>query len=123
VIGDFGCGTARLADELEGRHIVHSFDHVAIHDKVIGCDIASGVPLADASLDLAIFSLSLMGPNWHDQLVEARRCLKPTGQVLIWSAASGKDATEFSDIVESTGFKVVTTQCHYKWLHVWAVCV
>jgi hypothetical protein len=123
VIGDFGCGTARLADEMQDRHIVHSFDHIAINDKVIACDIASGVPLPDASLDLAIFSLSLMGPNWKEQLVEARRCLKPTGQVLIWTAASGKDAAEFSSAVESAGFKVVTSQAHYKWIHVWAVCI
>jgi hypothetical protein len=123
VIGDFGCGTAKLADALEDRHTVHSFDHVAINDKVKPCDIAAGVPLPDESLDLAIFSLSLMGPNWKDQLVEARRCLKPTGQVLIWTASSNKDAAEFSEVVESTGFKVVTTQLNYKWHHVWAVCV
>jgi ubiquinone/menaquinone biosynthesis C-methylase UbiE len=123
VIGDFGCGTAKLAEQLRDRHVVHSFDHVAINDKVTACDIADRVPLPDGSLDLAIFSLSLMGPNWKDQLVEARRCLKPTGQVLIWTASSGKDAAEFSIIVESTGFKVVTSQSHYKWLHVWAVCI
>jgi hypothetical protein len=124
VIGDFGCGTARLADEMQDRHIVHSFDHIAINDKVVACDIASGVPLPEASLDLAIFSLSLMGPNWKEQLVEARRCLKPTtGQVLIWTAASGKDAAEFSSAVESAGFKVVISQAHYKWIHVWAVWI
>ncbi len=48
-----------------------------------------------------------MEANWRDQLVEARRCLTPTGQVLIWTAASGKDAADFSNIVESIGFKTV----------------
>jgi ubiquinone/menaquinone biosynthesis C-methylase UbiE len=92
VIGDFGCGTAQLAEALNERHIVHSFDHIAINNSVVACDIAAGVPLPDESLDLAVFSLSLMGPNWQDQLVEARRCLKPTGQVLIWTASRSKDA-------------------------------
>jgi len=123
VIGDFGCGTAQLAEALKERHTVHSFDHIAINEGVVACDIAAGVPLPDGSLDLAIFSLSLMGPNWTDQLVEARRCLKPTGQVHIWTASSGKDAAEFSNIIESKGFKVVTAESHYKWLHVWAVCI
>jgi ribosomal RNA-processing protein 8 len=69
VIGDFGCGTAQLAEALKERHTVHSFDHISINDSVVSCDIASGVPLPDESLDLAIFSLSLKGPNWKDQLV------------------------------------------------------
>jgi len=121
VIGDFGCGTAQLAEALEGRHTVHSFDHVAINDRVVACDVAAGVPLPDESLDLVVFSLSLMGTNWSDQLVEAWRCLKPTGQVLIWTAASNSNVEEFCTSVERSGFKVISSQVHYKWLHVWGV--
>jgi hypothetical protein len=121
VIGDFGCGTAQLAEALRGRHIVHSFDHIAINDSVVACDIAAGVPLDDACLDLAIFSLSLMGPNWADQLREAHRCLKPTGQLLVWTAAAGKDPMEYAALVESLGFKAIQSQLHSKWLHLWAV--
>jgi hypothetical protein len=121
VIGDFGCGTAKLAEAVEGRHTVHSFDHIAINDKVVACDVAAGVPLPDESLDLAIFSLSLMGSNWRDQLVEAWRCLKPTGQVRIWTAPSNTTQQEFCDAVERAGFKVITSEAHYKWLHVWGV--
>ena len=120
-IGDFGCGTAQLAEALRGRHTVHSFDHIAINDSVVACDIAAGVPLADECLDLAIFSLSLMGPNWTDQLLEARRCLKSTGQLLIWTAASGKDPEAYTTMVEGLGFKAVQSQLHSKWLHLWAV--
>jgi SAM-dependent methyltransferase len=121
VIADFGCGTAQLAEALRGRHTVHSFDHIAINDEVVACDIAAGVPLADESLDLAIFSLSLIGPNWADQLSEARRCLRPTGQLLVWTAAYGKDPSEYSALVEGLGFKTIQTQLHSKWLHLWAV--
>jgi hypothetical protein len=55
-IGDFGCGEAKLA-ELLPNHQVHSFDHIAINAKVQACDI-SHTPLPDATLDVAIFSLS-----------------------------------------------------------------
>ena len=58
IIGDFGCGEAFLMQGLPKQ--VYSFDHIAINDKVIACDI-SHVPLNDSALDAAIFSLSLMG--------------------------------------------------------------
>ncbi|MBL0196205.1 MAG: hypothetical protein IPQ09_18640 [Myxococcales bacterium] len=41
-------------------HRVHSFDHVAVDESVVACDIAK-VPLEDGALDVAIFRLSLMG--------------------------------------------------------------
>lgn len=40
VIGDFGCGQAKLAEALKEIHTVHSFDHIAINRNVIACDIA-----------------------------------------------------------------------------------
>jgi hypothetical protein len=46
VIGDFGCGEAKLAEALSDRHTVHSFDHVTVNDDVIACDMAH-VPLDD----------------------------------------------------------------------------
>jgi hypothetical protein len=46
VIGDFGCGEARLAEAVSDRHTVYSFDHVAVNDDVVACDMAH-VPLED----------------------------------------------------------------------------
>jgi hypothetical protein len=64
-IGDFGCGEAKLAEAVSDRHTVYSFDHVAVNEEVIACDMAH-VPLDDATLDVAIFSLSLMGVNFAE---------------------------------------------------------
>ncbi len=64
-----------------------------------------------------------MGPNWADQLVEARRCLKSTGQLLVWTAAYGKDPADYAALVEGLGFKTIQAQLHSKWLHLWAVRV
>ena len=74
MVGDFGCGEAFIAAAVADRHAVHSFDHVAINDAVVACDIAH-VPLATGVLDVAIFCLSLMGANFTDYAREARRCL------------------------------------------------
>jgi ubiquinone/menaquinone biosynthesis C-methylase UbiE len=53
-----------------------------INNKVISCDMKS-VPLPDEALDIAVFSLSLMGRNWPQYLSEANRCLAINGYLLI----------------------------------------
>ena len=35
------------------------------------------------SLDVVIFSLSLIGKNWQDYIIEAKRCLSTRGSLLI----------------------------------------
>ncbi|MFL6403612.1 MAG: hypothetical protein ACJ71M_09065, partial [Nitrososphaeraceae archaeon] len=37
-MGDFGCGEAKIIEEIEPQR-VYSFDHVAINDKVIACNM------------------------------------------------------------------------------------
>lgn len=83
VIGDFGCGQARLAASVE--HKVHSFDLVACNESVVACDIAN-VPLENASIDVAVFCLSLMGVNFLDFINEAYRVLKPRFVFTIWGS-------------------------------------
>jgi hypothetical protein len=74
VIGDFGCGEAELA-QLLSENKVYSFDHHNIlNENIIPCDMKS-VQLNDGDLDVAVFSLSLMGKNWSEYIVEAKRCL------------------------------------------------
>lgn len=103
-VGDFGCGEAFLAQELENK--VYSFDHVALHEKVIACDMVR-VPLEDSCLDVAVFSLSLMGTNFIDYLREARRCLKVHGHLWIAEPISRmRDAGQFKELLERLGFDV-----------------
>jgi hypothetical protein len=64
-IADFGAGEALISARLGERHLVHSFD--PIDSSVTACDMAH-TPLPEASVDVAIFSLSLMGANFGDVL-------------------------------------------------------
>jgi ubiquinone/menaquinone biosynthesis C-methylase UbiE len=41
------------------------------------------VPLADEALDVAVFSLSLMGKNWQEYITEAKRCIVTNGILMI----------------------------------------
>jgi ribosomal RNA-processing protein 8 len=81
-VGDFGCGDAQIAQQMGSRHHIYSFDFISTSPTVVRCDIAH-VPLEDHVLDIAIYSLSLMGKNMNDFLLEAARVLKLNSGKLI----------------------------------------
>jgi ribosomal RNA-processing protein 8 len=81
-IGDFGCGDAKIAQTVNSTLKVHSFDLVSTNPLVTACNIAN-VPLKDNALDMAVFSLSLMGTDWPKFIAEAQRCLYKGGILYI----------------------------------------
>ncbi|MFM1755392.1 MAG: hypothetical protein RL621_296, partial [Bacteroidota bacterium] len=86
IIGDFGCGETELSKLI--RNKVYSFDHVAINPSVIACDMAN-TGMKEEILDVAVFSLSLMGTNWQDYIKEAFRLLRNGGLLKIAETSSG----------------------------------
>jgi superfamily II DNA or RNA helicase len=121
VIGDFGCGEAKLAEAVSDRHTVHSFDHVAVNDDVVACDMAH-VPLDEDTLDVAIFSLSLMGANFADYLREAYRTLNLDGQLHILEATERfADRNEFVKTLQGLGFAIVSVEDKWKFTHIRAL--
>lgn len=121
VVGDFGCGEAFIAAESGDKHTIHSFDHVAIDQRVIACDIAH-VPLEDDTLDLAIFCLSLMGSNFTDYIREAHRCLHIDGHLHIWEAASYfDDVKKFASALAKLGFDVTTPSVEGAFVRIYAI--
>ncbi len=87
VVADLGCGENLLRKEIPENKVL-SFDHVAIDDTVTACDI-SNLPLETDKVDVAVFSLSLMGTNHADYIREAHRILKPMGFIFIPDYAIG----------------------------------
>ncbi|CDI76924.1 Ribosomal RNA-processing protein 8, related [Eimeria praecox] len=105
-VGDFGCGEAALALRFPERTF-YSFDLVAANERITACDISS-VPLPDASLDVAVFCLSLMGEDWPVFLKEARRVLRSSGNLIIAEVSSRiASLPAFVAAVESLGFRNV----------------
>lgn len=90
-VADLGCGTALLSRTLTplskslNLHI-HSFDLCAPFPLITVADIRT-LPLKDASIDIAIFCLALMGTNWIDFVEEAWRVLRWKGEC--WIAEVG----------------------------------
>lgn len=110
-IADLGCGDARIAEELGERHAVHSFDLVATRPGVVACNIAK-TPLEDASVDVAVFCLALMGPSFLDFLREAGRVLRTGGVLKIAEVRSRFDEKaggieKFLSTLKALGFDLV----------------
>jgi ribosomal RNA-processing protein 8 len=86
-IADLGCGDATLSTALQPHlkklHLkIHSFDLQSPSPLVTKADIAN-LPLADGSVDVAIFCLALMGINWIDFIEEAFRILRWKGELWV----------------------------------------
>ena len=111
VVADFGCGDARLAAEVGARHEVHSFDLVSTAPGVVACNMAE-TPLGDASVDVAVFCLALMGPSHWDFVREAHRVLRVGGTAKVTEVKSRFDDAKggvggFVAGVEALGFDEV----------------
>ncbi len=122
LVADFGCGQAQLAEALKGLHTVYSLDHVAINQTVTACDMSDS-GLESDSLNAAVFSLSLMGSNVKDYLLEAYRTLMVGGQLLIYQPAAGNDREKFIKGLEKIGFATTKEGQEYKWHYIWAIKV
>jgi len=107
IIGDFGCGEAKIGEIFGSR--VKSFDHVAIDPNVFSCDIKDVFEyVKDGGLDVALFSLSLMGKNWEEYLKEASRCLKEQGLLFITETTNSlsKRLANLRDVIKQNGFEI-----------------
>ena len=107
IIGDFGCGETKVADVIGSRVI--NLDHVAIDSHVISCDMSDvSEHIKDGGLDVALFSLSLMGKNWQDYLKEASRCLNENGLLFISETTKSlsKRLETLRDIIKDLGFEI-----------------
>jgi hypothetical protein len=107
VVGDFGCGEAELARLVSNK--VYSFDHIAVNESVVVCDMAAtGLP--KNTLDVAVFSLSLMGLNYQDYLREACRLMRYGGWLKIAEPVTRwreGNIEELLSAIASSGFRMV----------------
>jgi hypothetical protein len=64
--------------------------------------------LSDDVLDVAVFSLSLMGKNWIDYVAEAKRCLATNGYLLIaeTTKSMGGRLSILRDVLREQGFEI-----------------
>lgn len=104
-IADMGCGDAQIAAALSARsYKVHSFDFCALNSHVTVAN-TSDVPLPDGSIDVCVFSLSLMATDYERSLFEAFRILKPNRLLKVVEVRSRiPSPRKFAELVEAIGF-------------------
>lgn len=104
-----------------GEGSLHSFDHQAANESVIVGDMAH-TPLDDKSVDVAVFSLSLMGANFTDYLREAWRILKLDSMLMLWQASSRfDDPKRFGRDLKRLGFRQPEVTDHGKFVEIRAL--
>ncbi|MDE1770881.1 MAG: methyltransferase domain-containing protein, partial [Thaumarchaeota archaeon] len=66
------------------------------------------VPLPNGSLDVVVFSLSLMGKNWDDYIEEAKRCLASNGYLFIAETTNSIQGRlrDLKEILKRYGFEI-----------------
>ena len=105
-----GCGEGLLHQYFAKKKPIFkeilSFDLVALKDFIKPVDIRN-LPLSDGSKDIAVFCLALMGTNYLEFLLEAARCLKIGGYLIISEVNSRIPNVEmFSSLIKCLGFEL-----------------
>lgn len=109
IVADFGCGENLMRHKIPNNK-VFAFDHVAIDDSVIACDMRE-TGLEDETIDVAVFSLALWGANYKDYIVEAHRIMRRRGLIYIAEPSKTYETPEeqqkLIDVLNDCGFQVV----------------
>lgn len=108
---DFGCGE-NLFKKCVPSNEVLSFDHVAIDDTVIACDMKDiSQYVSDESVDVCVFSLALWGINYKDYISEANRVLNYGGVIHIAEPSKSyetiEDEQKLIDLITESGFTII----------------
>lgn len=90
VVADIGCGSFPLIAEKVKDATVHSFDLVSLDERVVVAN-ATNIPLRDESVDVVVYSLSLMATDINLQIAEGCRLLKKGGSMFIAEVTSRLD--------------------------------
>jgi predicted nucleotidyltransferase len=103
-LADLGCGgDIRLAELLKQVRVT-SVDHVAAREGTVAADLAA-LPFPPDSFEAAALSLSLIGRNWRQYLVEGARILRKNGLLFLAEPRrrAGDAASRLLDAVEDAG--------------------
>ena len=100
VLTDMGCGDKPLLAEAFPSLTVHSFDLVSTDERISPSSL-DRIPLKNQSVDVVVYSLSLMAADLSLVMKEASRIVKTGGHVIIAEVASRFEADSSTDSLKS----------------------
>lgn len=110
IVADFGCGE-NLFRKCIPTNKIYAFDHIAIDDSVIACDMCN-TGLENETIDVAVFSLALWGTNYKDSIIEANRIMKRRGFIYIAEPSKNYETQEeqqkLINILNECGFQLLS---------------
>lgn len=108
IIADMGCGRNELKGKITSYYDKWlSFDHVANDETVIEADTTNlSEYVADESLDVAVYCLSIWGRNKKDYFKEANRILKRGGVMYVAEPINKANQSLFLADAISIGFQL-----------------
>lgn len=114
VIADLGCGTNKLKRLVNNYKEWYSVDHFSDDETVIKSDISNLKEyIADNSVDIAIFCMSLWGKNYMDYIKEAYRYLKKDGIIYICEPTEKINQAELIGGTLMMGYEI-DTNCKFN---------
>ena len=109
-ICDMGCGLQNKIRKKFGKR-VKSFDIGTYDiDELIPCDITDvSKYIPKPTQDIVIFSQSLMCKNWPDMILEAARCLKKYGRlmIVIQTQQWRNRIKKLLNVINDNGFEII----------------
>ena len=101
---DLGCGRNIISNHFTDnqKFTITGYDHVS-HNGSIACDI-SKLPNENESVNICIYSQSLMGRNWQEYLKEGKRVLNYNGEMIICESVERYD--KIKECVKELGLHI-----------------
>ena len=118
---DLGCGRNQISKYFESNRNfdITGYDHIS-HNGSVACDI-SNLPDENESVNICIFSQSLMGQNWQKYILEAKRVLIFNGMIII--SESSERYNIIKEFVKEIGFKILDDQYDptNRWFYIYGI--
>jgi hypothetical protein len=118
---DLGCGRNLIYNHFKNNanFSITGYDHISYNGS-IACDI-SNLPVEATTIDICIFSQSLMGSNWKDYINEAIRVLRYNGEMII--SESSERHGVILDYIKDLGLHIKQDDYNEtnRWFYVWLV--
>ena len=118
---DLGCGRNKISNHFKDntKFTITGYDHIS-HNGSIACDI-SKLPNDNESVNICIYSQSLMGSNWKDYIKEGKRVLAFNGVMIISESIDRYNVIK--EYITELDLDIKTDEyCEYKrWFYMHAI--